>query len=70
MFLDLECLAQSHYDETVPFFKNLRLLRRAQWVMDLAKQWLTAPPTPAVVRKKSYGGKIACQSEVAHLKGA
>jgi methyl-CpG-binding domain protein 4 len=68
-FPDPQSLAQAKYNETVPFFEKLGLLRRAGWVIELAKQWLTDPPVPNVVRKKLYGGKVTFESEVAHLKG-
>ncbi len=68
-FPDPQSLAQANYSETVPFFEKLGLLRRTRWVIELAKQWLTDPPVPDVVRKKLYGGKVRFESEVAHLKG-
>ena len=40
-----------------------------QWVIDLAKGWLSQPPKAGVVHRKSSNRKATVQSEVAHLKG-
>ncbi|OAG37685.1 hypothetical protein AYO21_08048 [Fonsecaea monophora] len=68
-FPDPEHLARAKYDETVLFFRDLGLPRRAGWVIDLAKDWLSQPPKAGVTYQKSYNGKITVESEVAHLKG-
>jgi hypothetical protein len=68
-FPDADHLARAKYEETVLFFKSLGLLRRAAWVIDLAKGWLSQPPKAGVVYEKSYKGNVTVKSEVAHLKG-
>ena len=61
-----ERLADAHYREIQPFFKNLGFFRRADWLIELAKTWLVRPPQANKKFKKSRG---TFESEVAHLKG-
>jgi hypothetical protein len=60
-FLDPERFARAEYKETVLFFKNLGLHGRAQWVIDLAKGWLSQPPRAGFVQKKPYKGKVTVE---------
>lgn len=45
------------------------MFRRAAWVIDSAKSWLSQPPKAGVIHQKSHNGKVTVESEVAHLKG-
>jgi hypothetical protein len=66
---DPDHLARAKFEETIVFFENLGLFRRAKWVIDLAKGWILQPPKAGVVHRKSFKGKVTVESEVAHLKG-
>ncbi|KFY31787.1 hypothetical protein V493_00795 [Pseudogymnoascus sp. VKM F-4281 (FW-2241)] len=64
-----EILANASYDEIKIYFRDLGLLRRASWLIELSKKWLIDPPQAGKIRKKMWGGSIQAESEVAHLQG-
>ncbi|OBT40500.1 hypothetical protein VE00_07871 [Pseudogymnoascus sp. WSF 3629] len=64
-----EILANASYDEIKIYFRDLGLLRRAWWLIELSKIWLIDPPQAGKIRNKMWGGSIQAESEVAHLKG-
>ena len=62
-------MSTATYQDIQPFFANLGLFRRANWLIDLAKEWLVNPPTAGVIHKKSSRDGVVLESEVAHFKG-
>ena len=67
-FPEPEPLARAEYHEIQPFFANLGLFQRADWLIKLAKAWVERPPQANKLYVKR-GGKPVFTSEVAHLPG-